>query len=150
METNISSNMTILNHLDSIDWVELESLFQAVNWDGFPKEKLMKAFTASYFVTLIYSDEKLIGCGRVVTDGVFYGAIYDVIVHPEFQGIGIGKKIMNDILTKAKDIFFIHLTATTGREGFYEKLGLRKHKTAMARYNHPAPAKEYLEEAKTL
>ncbi|MDR7073395.1 GNAT family N-acetyltransferase [Fictibacillus barbaricus] len=150
MEINISSNMTIVNHLDSIDWVELESLFQAVNWDGFPKEKLMKAFTASYFVTLIYSGEKLIGCGRVVTDGVFYGAIYDVIVHPEYQGIGIGKKIMNDILTKAKDIFFIHLTATTGREGFYEKLGLRKHKTAMARYNHPDPAKEYLEEAKTL
>ncbi|MBY6037237.1 GNAT family N-acetyltransferase [Fictibacillus nanhaiensis] len=150
MKTNIVSNVTITNDIKNIDWVELEALYKAVKWDGFPKEKLKKAYDSSYFVTLAYLDRQLIGCGRVVTDGVFYGAIYDVIVHPEFQGIGIGKKIMNDILSKVDDIFFIHLTATTGREGFYEKLGLRKHKTAMARYTHPDPAKEYLEKAKTI
>lgn len=38
METKIISDITIINHLDNIDWVELEELFKAVNWDGFPKE----------------------------------------------------------------------------------------------------------------
>lgn len=117
-----------------------------MKWDGFPKHKLEKAFNASYLVSLAYLEGRLIGCGRVVSDGVFYGSIYDVIVHPDFQGMGIGKKVMKDILSQCSDVFFLQLTATHGRERFYEKLGLRKHKTAIGRYTHPAPAKEYLEE----
>lgn len=142
----ICSKVTITNSLAELSWDELECLFKAVEWDSFPKDKLQKAFTASYLVSLAYLDGKLIGCGRVVTDGIFYGAIYDVIVHPDYQGMGIGRKIMNNILAKTSDIFFIHLTATHGREEFYKKLGLKKHKTAMARYTHPDPAKEYLED----
>ncbi|MDI2587931.1 GNAT family N-acetyltransferase [Psychrobacillus sp. NEAU-3TGS] len=146
MDLNIVSKISIVNTLDNLDWDELEQLFLAVEWEGFPKHKLQQAFKASYLVSLAYLDGRLVGCGRVVTDGVFYGSIYDIIVHPEFQGIGIGKMVMTDLLTKCSDIFFLHLTATHGREGFYEKLGLRKHKTAMGRYTHPAPAKAYLEE----
>ncbi|WP_391115943.1 GNAT family N-acetyltransferase [Psychrobacillus sp. L3] len=145
MSTNIASQVTIVNSLDNLDWDELEQLYVDGEWDSFPKYKLQKAFSASYLVSLAYLDGKLIGCGRVVTDGVFYGSIYDVIVHPDFQGMRIGNKIMTDILTQCSDIFFLQLTATHGREGFYEKLGLRKHKTAMGRYTHPAPAKDYLE-----
>lgn len=146
MSSNIISQVTIVNALDNLDWNELERLFIDVEWDGFPKHKLQQAFNSSYLVSLAYLEGRLVGCGRVVTDGVFYGSIYDVIVHPEFQGMGIGQKMMTDILTQCSDIFFLQLTATHGREGFYEKLGLRKHKTAMGRYTHPAPAKEYLEE----
>lgn len=145
MNANIVSQVSIINSLENLDWDELAQLYVDVEWDSFPKYKLQKAFNASYLVSLAYLDGKLIGCGRVVSDGVFYGCIYDVIVHPDFQGIGIGKKVMTDILTQCSDIFFLQLTATHGREGFYEKLGLRKHKTAMGRYTHPAPAKEYLE-----
>ncbi|QFF99347.1 N-acetyltransferase [Psychrobacillus glaciei] len=146
MSTNIASEISIVNSLNKLDWEELAQLYVDVKWDSFPKDKLQKAFNASYLVSLAYLDERLIGCGRVITDGVFYGSIYDVIVHPDFQGMGIGNKIMTDILTKCSDIFFLQLTATHGREGFYEKLGLRKHKTAMGRYTHPSPEKEYLEE----
>ncbi|TQR19657.1 GNAT family N-acetyltransferase [Psychrobacillus vulpis] len=150
MSSNIVSQVSIVNSLDNLDWDELEQLYVDVEWISFPKHRLQKAFTASYFVSLAYLEGKLIGCGRVVSDGEFYGTIYDVLVHPNFQSMGIGKKVMADILTNCSDIFFLQLTATHGREGFYEKLGLRKHKTAMGRYTHPAPAKEYLEEPSEL
>ncbi|MBB6454158.1 ribosomal protein S18 acetylase RimI-like enzyme [Salirhabdus euzebyi] len=135
----------IVNDLTDVDWEELQSLFHAVGWDRPSAEKLKIAFTSSYLVSLAYLDGKLIGCGRVISDGQFYGSIYDVIVHPLYQGNKIGKKVMDNILHKMSDIPFIHLTATHGKEGFYNKLGLRKHKTAMARYLDANKEKEYLE-----
>ncbi|TLS36954.1 GNAT family N-acetyltransferase [Pseudalkalibacillus caeni] len=145
-----TNQIKICNSLEGLDWGELVNLFETVEWKGRTKENLQQAFHSSYYVALLYDDNRLIGCGRVISDGVFYGAVYDVIIHPDYQGKGIGRKLMANILSKMDDVNFIHLTTTEGREPFYEKLGLRKHKTAMARYLDPEPAKKYLEEARFL
>ncbi|SDV99883.1 Acetyltransferase (GNAT) domain-containing protein [Marininema mesophilum] len=134
----------ITNKLDNLNWNELESVFLSAGWKKHKKDLLIRVFLASSFVAIAYEEGKIVGCGRVLSDGEMYACVYDVVIHSEYQGKGIGKAIMSNILSELKDIPFVHLTATTGNELFYTKLGLKKHNTAMARSLNPEYTNEYL------
>lgn len=56
----------------------------------------------------------------------------DIAVHPRFQGKGLGKAITNRLKELSAGHKKIILYANPGREGFYEKLGFRRMRTAMA------------------
>jgi len=68
-----------------------------------------------------------------MSDGTCYSTIFDVGVLPEFQKSGIGKGLMQQLLAGLEHTC-VHLTSTFGNETFYEKLGFKHHKTAMAKY----------------
>lgn len=78
----------------------------------------------SLFSVLIKNDEKLIGMGRIIGDGGVYFYIQDVVVHPDYQGQGIGKLIMNNLLNylvqNAPQKAFVGLFASEGNEKFYQ------------------------------
>jgi len=57
-----------------------------------------KAIQGSYTTISVYKKLQLIGFGRVLSDGVVYASIYDVIVKPEFQNQGIGFKIVKRLI----------------------------------------------------
>lgn len=143
-EVNVD-NLIIKNDLEHINWEELSELFLAVGWKNHKVDRIFKAFENSQIVAIGYIDNKIVGCGRVLTDHEFYAAIYDVAIHPNFQGKGIGKVIVSNLLKHLNDISFVHLTATTGNEEFYRNLGLKNHKTAMGRYLSLSLEEEYLD-----
>ncbi len=58
--------------------------------------------------------------GRVISDGVYQAAIYDVAVLPEYQGKHVGSTIIKSIIKKIPYCNFI-LYASPGKEKFYEK-----------------------------
>ncbi|MDP2854062.1 MAG: GNAT family N-acetyltransferase [Smithellaceae bacterium] len=129
-----------------IDWNMLTELYGEVGLvanHGKKKESniIREAFQASHKVVTAWSKDKLIGAGRMLTDGICYGSIFDVGVLPSFQKQGIGKGIITEIL-KGNEHLCIHLTSTFGNEQFYKHLGFSHHKTAMAKYPY---ASEYLE-----
>ena len=90
-----------------------------------------KTFIASASVVFVYDDQKLIGFGRAISDGMIQTAIYDVAVTPAWQGQGIGKQIIEKIVASLPGCNFI-LYASPGKEPFYEKLKFRRMKTGMA------------------
>lgn len=137
--------LIIKNNLEHIKWKQLSELFSEVGWNNHKVDRIVKAFENSQIVAIGYVDNIVVGCGRVLTDHEFYAAIYDVAIHPKFQGEGIGKAIVSNLLEHLEGISFVHLTATTGNEGFYRKLGLKKHKTAMGRYLNLSLEEEYLD-----
>ena len=96
-------------------------------------DQVEKAFSNSQVVTSVWLDNRLIALGRMITDFEMYSAIFDVVVDPAFQKEGIGKIVMESLISKAPRTC-IHLTSTFGNEKFYNKLGFRSHKTAMALY----------------
>lgn len=104
-------------------------------------DTLREAFQPSGKVVTAWHDGEMVGAGRMITDGIRYGSIFDVGIFPDFQKQGIGKGIMRELM-KGHERLYIHLTSTFGNEPFYGKLGFRKHKTAMARYPHDS---DYLE-----
>ena len=89
-----------------------------------------QSFENSHTVVFIFDDKKLIGFGRAISDGVRQAAIYDVAILPEYQGIGIGKLIIENIINDSPTCNFI-LYASPGKEGFYESLGFKRLKTGM-------------------
>jgi predicted N-acetyltransferase YhbS len=83
----------------------------------------------------------LIGFGRAISDGAYQAAIYDCAVLAEYQGEGIGTKIMQNILPRVSHCNVI-LYSSPGKEGFYQKHGFRKMKTGMALFSKKVSMKE--------
>jgi ribosomal protein S18 acetylase RimI-like enzyme len=124
-------NIKILRDSDQIDWNDVNNLFVAVKFGNRGADNLKKCFTTSMYKSFAYQNDTLVGFGRVLSDGIYYGAIYDVIVQPELQGKGIGKLIMRDIIAQTQHLLYITLFAAPGKMDFYKKLGFRKMSTGM-------------------
>jgi ribosomal protein S18 acetylase RimI-like enzyme len=139
MDIEIHSDFTNAN-LD-----ERKEIHASVGWTKHTNEIIKQVFEVSNVLALVKVNGRIIGIGRGMTDGVFNAAIYDVVVHRDFQGQGIAKKIMEFLLDKLSNVSCVHLISTTGNEGFYRKLGLKNLKTGMARYLNPSLSDEYLE-----
>ncbi len=134
---NIETNYSCKN----VDRSAVSNLLKQVGMASFDIATHKKAFENSYVTVFLYHDNKLIGFGRAIGDGVYQPAIYDVAVNPEYQGQGLGYKVMNAISKKLQGCSVI-LYASPGKEGFYSKLGFRKMKTGMAAFANPERMKE--------
>lgn len=110
------------------------------------KQLISDAFDSSFAVVTAWNDNQLVGCGRMISDGQMYSAIFDVVIDPDFQKQGIGQEIMKRLIEKAPNTC-IHLTSIFGNEEFYKKLGFKKHKTAFALYPEKMSLSPYLEQA---
>lgn len=75
----------------------------------------------------VYKEKSLIGFGRVLSDGILHAFIVDLIVDPHYQGCGIGKMILNNLVDKCKlaGIPDIQLFCANGKKEFYTKQGFR-------------------------
>ena len=82
-------------------------------------------------MVFVVHDGVIIACGRMISDGVYQAAVYDIAVLPEYQGKKLGKLVMDELHKKLGDINVV-LYASPGKEAFYQKLGYRKMLTGMA------------------
>ena len=125
---------------DDVDWAALSELYRVAPLGEKRPEDLKVAFTNSRFKCFAYHEHEVIGVGRALADGVDCSYICDVAVHPNYQGLGIGKIIV----TKLRDFSHGHrkviLYSVPGKEGFYKKLGFSRMSTAMAIFKEPRPA----------
>ena len=108
---------------------EYQRLRSTTNWRQIPEIIVTKALEKDLFSVCILKKEKIVGMGRVIGDGSIYFYIQDVIVLPEFQMLGIGKLIMDQIENylnnNAPNGAFIGLMAAEGTVAFYQSFGYR-------------------------
>lgn len=123
-------NIIIKKDCSNINWKEVRNIIKTVGMSYVDEEIHKKSFENSYTVVFIFDNEKLIGFGRAISDGVRQSSIYDVAILPEYQGFGVGKLIIENIINNTPTCNFI-LYTSPGKEGFYESLGFRKLKTGM-------------------
>ena len=107
---------------------ELYPLFVATGWNeklNLAAEDLQRAVENSFAVISVYEGDQLIGFGRLVSDGVLYATIHDVVVSPNWQQQGIGSSIIRKLvmICQHHDIHSVHLFANKGAENFYKHLG---------------------------
>ena len=124
-----------------VDWKKVSETLKSVGMAYYDPHVHRKAFEASHTTVFLYHGDSLIGFGRAISDDVYQAAIYDCAVLPEFQGKGIGKTIMDNILSQVSHCNVI-LYASPGKEGFYQKHGFRKMKTGMARFKKSEAMRE--------
>jgi ribosomal protein S18 acetylase RimI-like enzyme len=120
------------------DWSEIPfqrfmDLYRAVGWTIYADDPnyLKTAFEHSTRVFYIQKEEKVIGLLRSLSDMASIHYIQDILVEPEHQRQGIGRKL----LQKAIDSFShvrTHLLMTDDEEkqlAFYQSMGLKNTKT---------------------
>jgi GNAT superfamily N-acetyltransferase len=131
----------IKQNCDGVDWEAVSQILKIVGMAHHEPDLHQRAFEASYSTVFVYRAKRLIGFGRAISDGVYQAAVYDCAVLPEFQGKGIGSKIMAEILSQVSHCNVI-LYASPGKEGFYQTHGFRKMKTGMALFKEAAAKRE--------
>ena len=84
------------------DLVELEQLLEAVGWSRRPVRRVRKALANSLLTVGLWRHDprvpRLVGFARCTGDGVFEATVWDVAVHPLYQGSGLGSQLMVYVL----------------------------------------------------
>jgi ribosomal protein S18 acetylase RimI-like enzyme len=100
---------------------------RSVGWKVPNMETALKGLDNSLFCVCAEVGGKIVGHGRVVGDGFLVAYIQDIIVRPEWQGKGIGFKIMSEIMDFINRIYpvgaTVGLMAAKGKQDFYKKFG---------------------------
>ncbi|MBI1242618.1 MAG: GNAT family N-acetyltransferase [Nostoc sp. RI_552] len=111
-----------------IDLHKLQELFNlAAFWaKGRSIDDLAIAIANSDPVISICDGERLIGFARATSDGIYRATIWDVVIHPEYRGTGLGRKLVETVLThpRVRRVERVYLT-TTYQQEFYEKIGFQ-------------------------
>ena len=109
---------------------KLIHLFQQAGWyDKIDKERINSMIENSTIVVIAWEKDKLIGFARCLTDFVFNGQINNV-VDKEYKGMGIGKQLVEKILSSSKKVTYI-LRPAPDNIGFYKKLGFEDSKSVI-------------------
>ena len=97
------SNIDYHADCEGVTAAALEELFRAAGLlGGRAGDKILRAFKNSSIVRMATAGDRLIGACRAITDGEYHAFVYDVAVHPEYQGRGIGKELMARVLPELR------------------------------------------------
>ena len=124
----------------AIDWIELSELYRIAPLGNKSPEDLMTVFANSMFKCFVHAENRLVGAGRALADGLDCSYLADVAVHPAHQRQGLGRKLIERLVALSEKHKKIILYANPGTEGFYAGLGFHKMNTAMAIWREPGPA----------
>jgi GNAT superfamily N-acetyltransferase len=110
------------------DCVAYLELFETTGWNEMYRASagdLQRSLTRSWHAISAFEGKRLIGFGRLLSDGVLYAVVFDVIVTPDRQRQGIGAGIMQRLLRRCEDhgIRDVLLFSARGTPAFYRKLG---------------------------
>ncbi len=125
--------LIIKENTQNMDWQAVKDLLVAVNMSTHSPEQYQAAFSNSDRVIFLFDGSRLIGCGRMLSDFTYQAAIYDIAVHPDYQGLGLGKTICQNLLQDTDNINVI-LFANPDKMSFYAKFGFVSMKTGMGKF----------------
>ncbi len=123
-------------------------LRQSVDFISIRPKRAKIALENSLYTLIALDGNKPIGMARVVGDGGYVYFICDVIVRPEYQSQGIGRQIIEQVLSwlehqvEEGETIMVNLMSAMGKEEFYEKHGFHKrpfgnHGSGMSRWISP-------------
>ena len=103
-------------------------LRESVGWTNFSVEQTERGLSRSLYSIAAFDAREPVGMGRIVGDGI-YNVICDIVVSPDYQGKGLGTRIMDRLLDFLKEQTpengrtSVQLIAEKGKESFYERFG---------------------------
>jgi aralkylamine N-acetyltransferase len=106
-------------------------LYQAGGWwdeDPANRSVIPQMIRGSFcFLVAREGDGRIVGMGRVISDGVSDAYIQDVVVLESHRGRGIGREIVRRLTERCLEarIGWVGLVAEPGTRAFYEPLGFR-------------------------
>ncbi|SEU19594.1 GNAT family N-acetyltransferase [Paenibacillus sp. NFR01] len=111
--------------IPAADYIRLREM---VGW-GSPKDEaaIQAGLDHTLFAVCLEHEGLIVGYGRVIGDGGFTFYIQDLIVLPAYQRMGLGSKIMTELMAYVTGICppggMVGLMSAKGKEEFYTRFG---------------------------
>jgi len=121
---------------NQVDWNVAAGIFERAPLGTREPDILKKTFNNSDLVCFAWDGETLVGLARALSDGTVQSVIYDLCMLPEYQGKGLGSRIMKGMIARLNTKNVV-LWSVPGKEGFYARLGFKPMLTAMAIVEDP-------------
>ncbi|MGB3769191.1 MAG: GNAT family N-acetyltransferase [Phormidesmis sp.] len=104
-------------------------------------EDMRRAIAHSHPIVIAWAAARMVGFARATSDGVFRATIWDVMIDPEYQGAGLGRRLVETLIShphmnRVERTYLM----TTHQQRFYERIGFeRNNTTTMVLQNHSLP-----------
>ncbi|MBK5350673.1 GNAT family N-acetyltransferase [Bacillus sp. TH22] len=130
---------TILNYTiePPKDFNELLTMYESLGWNSLELSvnELEQMCKQSWYAIYVFDDQKLVGMGRVISDGVITGIICGVCVLPEYQSKGIGKEIVEQLIRHCEQKRVIpQLMCVEDLKYYYESIGFEEFSIGMTKH----------------
>ncbi len=129
LTTRDSSHIQFCIGRDRADIVQIQELFKAAAF--WARERKIEdweiAIGNSEPVVTVWDGSRAIGFARATSDGIYRATIWDVAIHPDYQGAGLGRKLVQTVLSHPRmcRVERVYLM-TTYKQSFYERIGFQK------------------------
>jgi GNAT superfamily N-acetyltransferase len=103
------------------------ALYQALGWSSAQKPDLLQgALVASDAVVTAWDRERLIGLGNAISDRHLVVYYPHLLVHPDYQGRGIGTQLMKMLMERYRGFHQQALLADGRAIEFYRRMGFTR------------------------
>ena len=91
------------------------------------KNDLKKCLANSDVIVSLWVGNEIVGFGRALTDGVYRGVLWDIVIDENHQGKGFGTLIVKNLLSskKIKNTKKLYLM-TTNKKKFYSQFNFKE------------------------
>lgn len=123
----MSSNAVQYSERRDLPLESVLALYRANAWSSAEKPELLhKALLASHSLVTAWDGARLIGLGNAISDGHLVVYYPHLLVLPEYQGRGIGTRLMRTLMAYYEG-FHQHMLVADGRAiEFYRKCGFER------------------------
>lgn len=112
---------------DRIETDEVIGIYRANGWSSAEKPvELLAALRHSHSLATARIGGRLVGLGNAISDGHLVVYYPHLLVHPDFQGQGIGKQLMEAMQGRYGGFHQQMLTADGKAIEFYKKMGFER------------------------
>lgn len=138
-------NITYKFTKEDVNWQEVSDVLRRSGLSDYSAGEQEIIFKNSYAVVFVYDEDKIVGVGRALSDGICQAAVYNIALDEEYQGYGIGRRLITLLLDQLKGqniILYTHPRTVA----LYEKMGFRRNKTAMCIFDVGKEKQEWMEQ----
>lgn len=108
---------------------EFKALYDETGWADWDVDRFESALSGSWVVCAARDDDgRLVGMGRLISDGALHAFVTEMIVTEGARGAGVGGQVLARLVDEARrrGVDDVQLFAARGRAAFYERHGFER------------------------
>lgn len=126
-------SIKIQQYCENINWQDVADLLAFYGLSSLDATAQERVFKNSYGVIFLLEQDRVVGVGRTLSDGICQAAIYNIALAKHLHGQQYGRLIVEKLVEQVQHCNIILYTHPQTVE-FYKNLGFDLMKTGMVRY----------------